>query len=173
MNLFDIAVVIIVGFCLVRGGFSGLIREVSGIIGLVAGFYGASTYYLKLVPYTEQWIETPGIRQMLCFFILFCGILILVGVLARVIRTLLRLVFLGWVDRTFGICFGAIKGILIATILFILMTTFLPGSSRVLYESRTAPYLAQAADAVALFVSRGIEADFNRHLEGIKKEWKL
>ena len=173
MNLFDITVIIIVGFCLIRGGFSGLVREASGIIGLVAGFYGANTYYLRLVPYTAQWIETPGIQKMVSFFILFLGILILVGLLARLIRTLLRLVFLGWVDRTFGVCFGAIKGILIATILFIFVTTFLPGSSRFLDGSRTAPYLVQTANAVAVFVSRGIKSDFNQHLEGMRKEWKL
>lgn len=101
------------------------------------------------------------------------GILILVGLLARLIRTLLHLVFLGWVDRTFGVCFGAIKGVLIATLLFIFMATFLPGSSRLLSGSRTAPYLAQTADAVAVFLSKGIKPDFNQHLKGMKKEWKL
>jgi len=171
MNLFDIAVVSIIGICLISGGFRGLIREVSGIIGLVAGFYGANTYYLKLAPYAAQWIDNTAARHLICFFVLFFGILILVGLLARLIRKLLRLVFLGWVDRTFGICFGALKGVLISTILFILMTTFLPASSSFLSGSQTAPYLAQAADAVTVFVSKGMKSDFYHHLEGIKKEW--
>ena len=72
MNLFDIGVLVIVGFCLIRGGFRGLIREVSGIIGIVAAFYGANTYYLMLVPFAARWIESPGIQKMLCFFLLFC-----------------------------------------------------------------------------------------------------
>ncbi len=81
MNLFDIAVVSIIGICLISGGFRGLIREVSGIIGLVAGFYGANTYYLKLAPYAAQWIDNTAARHLICFFVLFFGILILVGLL--------------------------------------------------------------------------------------------
>lgn len=173
MNLFDIAVITIITFCLIGGGFRGLIREVSGIIGLTAGFYGANTYYERLLPYARQWIDTPAVQHLICFFALFCVILLVVGLLARLIRKLLHLVFLGWVDRTFGIWFGALKGILISTILFILVTTFLPGSRSFLADARTAPYLAQAADAVTVFVSRGMKTDFYRQLEGMKKEWKL
>ncbi|MEH0021216.1 MAG: CvpA family protein [Desulfobacter sp.] len=172
MNLFDIGVLAIVGFCLIRGGFRGLIREVSGIIGIVAGFYGANTYYLFLVPYVQPWISSPGAQRLSCFFFLFCMILIAVGLLARLIRKLLRLVFLGWVDRTFGVVFGAAKGVLIVTILFIMATTFVPGSNAFLSDSRTAPYLAGVADAMTMFVSRNIKTDFYRHLEEVKKEWK-
>lgn len=173
MNLFDIVVVTVVAFCLIGGGFRGLIREVSGIIGVVAGFCGANTYYMRLLPYAEQWFDSSAVQHLICFFALFCVILILVGVVARLIRRLLRLVFLGWADRSFGICFGALKGILISTIMFILVTTFVPGSAGFLSDSRTAPYLARSADAVTVFVSRGMKTDFYRHLEGMRKEWKL
>ncbi len=172
MNLFDGAVLVIVAFCLVRGGFRGLIREVSGIIGVVAGFYGANTYYPQLTPYIEQWVQSPGARHLICFFILFCGILIVVGLLARLIRKLLRLVFLGWVDRTFGMVFGTAKGVLIVTILFIMLTTFIPDSTRMFAGSRTAPYLAEVANAMTLFVSKNTKVDFYKQLEGLKKQWK-
>ncbi len=41
MNIFDIVIIVIVSFCLIRGIFNGLVGEVSGIIGVYAGFYGA------------------------------------------------------------------------------------------------------------------------------------
>ncbi len=172
MNLFDVGVLVIVGFCLIRGGFRGLIREISGIIGIVAGFYGANTYYHMLVPYTTGWIESPAFQRLVCFFFLFCVILILVGLIARLLIKLLRLVFLGWVDRTFGVVFGAAKGVLIVTILFMSITVFLPAGHGFLKDSRTAPYLARTADAMTLFVSRNIKSDFNSHIEGLKQSWK-
>lgn len=79
MTFFDLCVAGVVGFCLVFGGFRGLIREVSGIIGVVAGFYGANTYFPLLVPHIEPWISSPGIRRLACFFVLFCLILVVVG----------------------------------------------------------------------------------------------
>lgn len=173
MNLFDIGVLVIVGFCLIRGGFKGLIREISGIIGIVAAFYGANTYFTMLVPFAARWIESPGVQKLICFFLLFCLILILVGLVARLLIKLLRLVFLGWVDRTFGVVFGTAKGILIVTILFMIITVFVPAGHGFLKDSRTAPYLAQAADAMTLFVSRNIKSDFNSHIEGLKKSWEI
>ena len=172
MNFFDGVVLVIVAFCLVRGGFRGLIREVSGIIGVVAGFYGANTYSPQLTPYIEQWVQAPGARHLICFFILFCGILIVVGLVARLIRKLLRLVFLGWVDRTFGMVFGTAKGVLIVTILFIMITTFIPDSTKVVSGSSTAPYLAKVANAMTLLVSKNMKADFYHQMEGLKKQWK-
>lgn len=172
MTLFDIGVAVIVGFCLIFGGFRGLIREVSGIIGVVAGFYGANTYYPLLIPHIEKWIMSPGVRRLVCFFILFCLILVGVGILAQLIRKLLKLVFLGWVDWTFGVVFGAAKGILITTVLFIMATTFIPDSKTFFSGSKTAPYLAQVAQTLTVFVSRNMKQDFNRHLEGLKKTWK-
>lgn len=172
MNVLDVVVLIVVAFCLIRGLFRGLIREVAGIIAVVAGFYGANTYYPMIAVHIEPWIESPGIRNLLCFFILFSLILMVVGALARLIRKLLRLVFLGWVDRTFGMVFGGAKGVLIIAVLFIMVTTFVPGNGKLISDSKTAPHVASVAKAMTLFVSRNMKADFFTHLEGMQKKWK-
>lgn len=172
MNFFDLGVLIIVGFCIVRGGFKGLVREISGIVGVVVGFYGANTYYPQLMPYLDSWISSPQLQKLVCFFLLFCLILIAVGLVAALIHKLLKIVFLGWVNRTFGVIFGAAKGILITTVLFIMITSFVPNGGNYMAASRTAPYLAQVADALTLFISRNIKIDFSKELEGLRKTWK-
>ncbi|OQY52903.1 MAG: colicin V production protein [Desulfobacteraceae bacterium 4572_89] len=172
MNAFDVLVLAIISFCLIRGLFKGLIREVSGIIGVVAGFYGANNYYFILTPFLEPLIEKPGTRNLVAFFILFCIILIFVGLVAVLIRKFLNLVFLGWVDRSFGFVFGGVKGILIGSALFIMMTTFIPDNSRFLSDSKSAPHVAKVAGAMTLFVSKNMKTDFLKHLEGIKANWK-
>ena len=172
MNFFDLCILIIVGFCLVRGGFRGLVREISGIVGVVAGFYGANSYYLQLIVYVDSWISSPQLQKLVCFFLLFCLILIAVGIVAALIHKLLKIVFLGAVNRAFGVIFGAAKGILIATVLFITITSFVPNGSNHIATSRTAPYLAQVADALTLFISQNIKMDFNKELEGLRKTWK-
>ena len=111
-------------------------------------------------------------QKLVSFFLLFCLILIAVGLVAALIHTLLKIVFLGWVNRTFGVIFGAAKGILITTVLFIVITSFVPNGSNHMQASRTAPYLAQVADALTLFISRNIKTDFSNELEGLKKTWK-
>jgi membrane protein required for colicin V production len=166
MNLFDIAVIIIVSFCLIRGLFKGLIGEVSGIIGVIAGFYGAYTYYGLVAPYAGDWIESEGVRNILAFFLLFCAILIVIGLIALLIRKLLNLVFLGWVDRTFGLLFGAAKGLLIVSVLFVMITSFLPQGHNLLSESKLSVHVAKVSKTMTLFVSQNTRKDFLEKLEG-------
>ncbi len=171
MNGFDLMVLVIVLFCMIRGMFRGLIREVSGIVAVIAGFYGAFTYYWMVSPHLAFLIETPAIRHLVSFGVLFCGIVILVGLMAALIRKLMHVVFLGWVDRTFGLVFGTAKGVLIVSVLFIMLTSFLPsGSSTMMTRSETAPYLAEISRTMTLFISRNLRGDFLERLNLFKVE---
>ncbi len=171
MNAFDILVVVIVAFCLIRGAFRGLIGEVSGIIGVVAAFYGAYTYYPLITVYAEKWIGNSGVRNILAFFLIFCAILIVVGLASLLIRKILNLVFLGWVDRTFGLIFGAAKGVLIVSVIFIMFTSFFPEHSKMLTTSKFSPYIAKVSETMTVFISKNNRQDFLKKLEGIIN-WK-
>lgn len=171
MNGFDLVVLVIILFCMIRGLFKGLIREVSGIVAVIAGFYGAFTYYWLLSDRLAFLITAPQTRHLVSFGLLFCGILVAVGVLAALIRRLLHLVFLGWVDRTFGLIFGTAKGALIVSVLFVMLTAFVPtGTARLMTGSESAPYLAQISRTMTLFVSRTMRAGFLQQLEKLKVE---
>lgn len=172
MNAFDIVILIVVAFCLIRGLFRGLIKEVAGIIGVVAGFYGAFTYYAMAGSYLGQWIETVAYRNLLAFFLLFCLVFILVNLAAVLIRKLLKVVFLGWVDCLFGMVFGAAKGILIVTVLFIMLTTFVPDNAKFLSGSTFSPYAAEISRTVMVFVSKNFRTDFQSGLQKVQQVWK-
>jgi membrane protein required for colicin V production len=167
MNTFDVIIIVIIAFCLIRGLFKGLIGEVSGIIGVVAGFYGAYTYYPLISVHIEKWVHNPGVRNLSAFFVLFCVILIIVSFISILIRKLLNLVFLGWVDRTFGLVFGAAKGLLIVSVIFIMITHFVPKGSTVIGGSKLSPYVAKISKSMTLFVSKNTRKDFVKKLEGI------
>jgi len=169
MNGFDLVVLVIILFCMIRGLFKGLIREVSGIVAVIAGFYGAFTYYWLLSDRLAFLITTQETRHLVSFGLLFCAVLVAVGVLSAVIRKLLHLVFLGWVDRTFGLIFGTAKGALIVSVLFVMLTAFIPaGTARLTAGSESAPYLAQISRTMTLFVSRTMRAGFLQQLEKLK-----
>ncbi len=167
MNTFDIVVIVVTAFCLIRGAYKGLIGEVSGIIGVVAGFYGAHTYYPQIAVYGQQWIDSAPIRNLIAFFVLFCGVLIAVHLISILIQKFLKLVFLGWVDRTFGLVFGALKGVLIISVFFIMVTTFLPKNSNFLSQSQFSPYIAEVSKIMTVFVSKNSKKDFLKKIEGL------
>ena len=173
MNPFDIIIIVILGYSLVRGIFRGLVKEVSSIIGVLGGFYAAFTYYTMLAKLLSGLIKETAYLNILSFLIIFCGVLIIVGILGVIIKYLLNIAFLGWVDRIGGVGFGLVKGILIASILFITLTAFLPKGSAFLKNSMLAPRVSWVSEKMAKVVSKQMKQEFIAKLAELKKAWKI
>jgi len=118
-------------------------------------------------------IKETAYLNILSFLIIFCGVLIIVGILGVIIKYLLNIAFLGWVDRIGGVGFGLVKGILIASILFITLTAFLPKGSDFLKNSMLAPHVSWVSEKMAKVVSKEMKQDFMAKLGELKKAWKI
>lgn len=173
MNPFDILIIVILGYSLVRGLFRGLVKEVSSIIGVLGGFYAAYTYYVVLAGLLSGLIHDTAYLNILSFLIIFCGVLIIVGVLGVIIKYLLNIAFLGWVDRFGGVVFGVLKGILIVSILFITLTAFLPKGTAFIKNSELAPHVSWISEKMANVISKEMKQDFKAKLGELKKAWKI
>jgi membrane protein required for colicin V production len=172
MNLFDIIVIVILGYCLIRGIFRGLVKELSSIIGVFGGFYAAYTYYPVLAKPLSKWIANAGYLNLLSFLIIFCGVFIVISILGIIINYLLKIVFLGWLDRVSGAMFGAMKGILIVSVLLIALTAFLPKGTPVIKDSLLSPYVTLVSEKMAKVISKDMRHDFSTKIATIKKAWE-
>jgi membrane protein required for colicin V production len=173
MNPFDILIVVILGYSLVRGLFRGLVKEISSIIGVFGGFYAAYTYYGVLAKFLAGLIHDVSYLNIVSFLIVFCCVLIIVSVLGIIIKYLLNIAFLGWVDRIGGLVFGFIKAILIVSVLFISLTAFLPRGSSFIKDSVLAPHVSWVSEEMAKVVSKQMKQEFMTKLGELKKSWKI
>ncbi len=173
MNPFDIIIIVILGYSLVRGIFRGLVKEVSSIIGALGGFYAAFTYYPTVGQLLSGLIKETAYLNILSFLIIFCSVLIIVGILGIIIKYLLNIAFLGWVDRLCGVGFGLVKGILIASILLITFTAFLPKGSAFLKNSMLAPHISWVSEKMAKVVSKDMKQSYTAKLEILRKTWEI
>ena len=173
MNPFDILILVILGYSLVRGLFRGLVKEISSIIGVFGGFYAAYTYYTVLARYLSGLIHDAAYLNILSFLIIFCCVLIAVSILGVIIKYLLNIAFLGWVDRIGGFVFGMTKAVLIICVLFISLTAFLPKGSSFIKDSVLAPHVSWISEKMARVVSKQMKQDFMTKLGDLKKSWKI
>ncbi len=173
MNPFDILIIIILVYCVVRGLFRGLVKEVSSIFGVLGGFYAAYSYYPQVANLLTRLIADEAYRNILAFLIIFCCILILINVLGIIIKYLLNIAFLGWVDRVFGLLFGMTKGILIVSVLFIILTTFLTKGAPVIKNSLLAPHVMLVSENMAKVVSADMKKKFQKNLDELKRAWNI
>ena len=171
MNPFDIVVVIILGFCLIRGLFRGLIKELFSIIGVLSGFYAAYTYYMKVAALFSGWISNTSYLKIFSFLIIFFGIFFIISMIGVVIKYVLNIIFLGWTDRIFGAVFGVIKGMLIVSVLMIIFTAFL-SKDTLIKKSLLAPQVAIISENMAKILSKDMKNNFETRIKKIKKAWR-
>ena len=173
MNPFDITAIVILGYSLIRGFFRGFIKELASIVGVIGGYYAGNLYYQEVAQFLSRWIAAPEYLSIIGFLIIFCSVLIAVSILAVIIKYLLSIAFLGWIDRFFGLCFGTAKGVLIVAVLFFLFTTFLPRSAPVMRDSHLAPYVKVVAENMTRIIPEKMKQEFVKHLEQLKDAWKI
>lgn len=170
MNLFDILVIIILTYCLIRGIFRGVIKEISSLIGVLGGFYAAYTYYTDVSKFFEKWIVNHYLN-VLSFLLVFICVFLAISILGIIIKYILKIVFLGWVDRIFGAIFGILKGILISSVLLIVFVAFLSGSINIIKSSRTSPHLVIFSDKMIMVTPKSIKNEYHIKIKDIKKAW--
>jgi len=120
----------------------------------------------------SRWISNVVYLNISSFSIIFCGILIIISILGVVIKYVLNIAFLGWVDRICGAGFGITKGILIASVLLITLTAFLPKNAPVIKDSMLAPHVTLVSEKMAKVVSKDMKHKFTVKLAELKKAWK-
>ncbi|MBC2733961.1 MAG: CvpA family protein [Desulfobacteraceae bacterium] len=173
MNALDIVIGIILVFTLVRGIFRGLVVEISSIIGIFGGIYGAVFYYPAAAQFLHRWISDTAYTNIIGFLLIFGVIFILVGILGVVIKYLLNIASLGWFDRLCGAAFGGVKGILIASVLLFALTTFLPGGTPLIKTSRLAPHVAVITEGIVKIIPQNMKQRFGEKYKDVKREWKV
>ena len=172
MNPFDMLAIVILAFCVIRGIFRGLIKEISSIIGVLGGFYAAYTYYPAPAGLLARWISDPATVNIFSFLLIFCTVFLAISMVGVVIKYVLNIAFLGWVDRICGSAFGLLKGILLVSVLLIILTTFLPTNPPLVKNSVLAPHFSLVSEKMARVVSKEMKQQFAEKIEELKKSWK-
>ncbi|WFS63879.1 CvpA family protein [Pseudodesulfovibrio thermohalotolerans] len=138
MNFLDIILICIIALFVLRGFFRGLVQEVLSLIAVVLAIYLASRFDDVLSPHLKLYIESDITVSALSYFLIFIGTLVVVWLLTKLIRSVLEISLLGWIDRTLGGVFGLLEGALICLVGLMFLQTFAPESD-ILNESAIAP----------------------------------
>ena len=110
MNIVDIILGVLLLIGLVRGFQRGFILELTGIIGLIAGIFGALEYSYITESYLTRWtdLSTSNI-EIIGFFISFLIITLAVSILGKILTKIIHTIALGMVNRLLGALFGVVK----------------------------------------------------------------
>ncbi len=163
MNLtaLDIVVLIAVAGSAVLGLVRGFVTEVLSMFAWVAMVAMLKLFHIPLAAALSPMVGTVGGAAVLAFAII-TGVTYIGGrLVANAIGARTRTSILGPVDRALGFGFGALKGLILASLVFLLATlvmdTMSGGPSRRpgwMTTSRTYPLLNATSAGIADFVDR-------------------
>ncbi len=151
MNLFDIAILLLLAGFILKGLWRGLLRELCSLCGLFGGLFLAVRYHAPLAELLMERVSWPG---QLCVVIAFAALLLLTviffGLLGFVLSRFIKLLFLGGFNRVAGALFGLVQGgLLLTLVLYGLSLNPLPPPVRGLFEqSQLAPPLVRFGDTL-------------------------
>jgi membrane protein required for colicin V production len=173
MNPLDVVIIIILGYGLIRGIFRGMVKEISSIVGVFAGFYAAYSYYPLVSQIMEGWITNISFLNILSFMLIFCIIFFMISILGVIIKYLMHIASLGWMDRLLGASLGFGKAILIVSIILVALTAFLPKGAPIIKTSLLSPHLTVISEKLAQIISLEMKHAYTAKLKEIKKTWNV
>ena len=159
MTALDIFVILLLGGAALIGFVRGLTHEVLSLLAWVAGIAALKLFHSPLQERLIGVVDTSAAASVLAFALLFLPAYIAVKLFARAVGGKARRSVLGPVDRLLGGGFGMLKGLIGATLFFLLAnlaTDMVYGANadrpEWMTKSRTYPLLNATGRAVVDWV---------------------
>ena len=140
MNWADWTILGIIGVSSLFSLKRGFVREALSLVTWVAAFVIARLFSLSLSVLLEPYLETPSVRYIAAFAILFIVVLVIGVLISKLIGALVDATGLTATDRVLGIGFGAARGGLIVVAIVALIGISPAVNDRWFKESQLIPH---------------------------------
>ena len=122
MNWVDLVIIGAVAAVALAGLKSGILLPASGLGGVVLGVILALRYHGELAAALVEHIDGNAVRQIAAFVAIILGTAVATRLLASLVKSLLSMLFLGWLDRLAGALAGAaVALVVLGTSLYLLV----------------------------------------------------
>ena len=129
----DIAILAVIGLSSLISLIRGFVKEALSLVTWFAAFFVASNFFGDLAVYFTS-INDTMLRNGAAIITLFVATLILGSIVNYVIGTLVDKTGLSGTDRMLGVCFGAIRGVLIVSAIIFFLDTFTSAAKAVWWQ---------------------------------------
>jgi membrane protein required for colicin V production len=173
MNWLDIVLLLILAWSIATSFRKGLTREVLGLASVVLAFLLALWFYGTAGSYLKPYVSSGSLANFAGFLAVFAGVMLLGSLASFVLGKFLKVTGLSIVDHALGAAFGALRGMLIATVLIMAIMAFSSGDRPpgAVVRSRLAPYVAKASHVVVGIAPHELKEDFQKTYAQVKAAW--
>lgn len=147
MTWVDWAIIAVLGFSALISVVRGFIKEIVSLLIWLAAAVIASIFHDQLASLMSDLIDTPSLRMLTAWIILFVAVLLVGSILNYLLGKLVKVTGLSGTDRLLGLVFGAIRGLIIVMVILIIVPKMLPVTEDQWWiESTLIPHFMQYED---------------------------
>ena len=164
MNFVDIVVLAIIALSTLLALGRGFVKEVLSIFGWIGAAIGTFlifAYVPQVQAFARKQIAEPLLADIACAVGLFVVLLIVLGFFNHAISTRVHASSLGPLDKSLGLVFGLVRGVVLVALAHMAMTDwFIPNKDQrpdVINQARTEPYVDMAATYIKNLVPQELK----------------
>jgi membrane protein required for colicin V production len=173
MNILDIIIIGLIAFFLIKGIFRGFFREISSLAGVVFGIVLGNRYHPQMADYLKAYIPFEKYLSLISFIIILLVTIIIFNLFGILLHKLFKRLLIGWFDRTLGICFALMKGIIVCYLIMVLLFWLLP-TTPLIANSKTAPMVKGSFEVLRNLISPDLYRAWNKKIaKGSKQAEKM
>ena len=160
MTTLDIILLVLIGIGAVLGFMKGFLRQLAGLLGLVAGLLVAKALYVHVADEVfSQVTDNMGLARGLAFVAIWLLVPLLFLLVASLLTKLMEAVSLGWINRLLGAVLGAAKYALVISLLLMVVDHFDTENALISRTQKAASVLYEPVKGLAeLFIPAAREA---------------
>jgi membrane protein required for colicin V production len=172
VNWIDAVLVLMVGLSVISGFATGFARAgiefIAAMLGIFLGFW----CYGIVAAYFLDYVSSPQVADLIGFFIIFFGLLVVGAIVGTLIAKFFRSVGLSWFDRLLGGAFGVVRGVIVAAAVATVLLAFSPTPPPItVVDSRFLPYVTDVASVLAAMTPHQIKDAFHDTKDKAEKIW--
>jgi uncharacterized membrane protein required for colicin V production len=167
----DTIVLVACGALGIRGALKGFAWQAVRTVGLIGALWGATAFHEPFGTWLSEDTPVPGIAAPIVGWLLILfGILLVGAYLAHLARGLVRSANLSGVDRILGFLLGALMGLVLSAVGFVVWGKFVGEEDlrETLDGSTSAFYMAKTVDVLDPLFPDSVRARFAKALAALE-----
>lgn len=114
MNILDAIILICLIPAVIQGIRKGFISQAISIVSVIAGIWASARFANIVATWVSRYISSSEqILKIVAFALILVAVFILLGLLGKVLESILNFALLGWVNKLLGVIFSLMKAFLI------------------------------------------------------------
>jgi len=172
LNWIDILLAIVIAVSALTAFAAGFARAGVGFAAMIVGLFAGFWFYGVAGSYVLDYVSSRAIANLIGFFVIFFGVLIIGAILGMILAKFFKWVGLSWLDRLLGGACGLVRGFVIAAGMATVLLAFAPSPPpRSVVDSRLLPYVINVSGVFAALTPHEIKDAFYATKDKVRNEW--